>query len=310
MFPTRQGSIRLFQLFGITVYLHWMWFLIAAYEISNPQQRYSSHLWNALEYLSLFAIVTMHEFGHALACRSVGGRAEQIVLWPFGGVAYVDPPPRPGAVLWSLAAGPLVNVVLAPILTVLLLVSRTAGLGGTAPNVYQFLVAVWAINLGLLVFNLLPVYPLDGGQIVRALLWFPLGRARSLMVATIIGFVGVAGLICFALWAQSIWMGAITVFIMMNCWRGWQQARALMQLAKMPRRDGFACPSCRTSPPVGTLWVCGKCRTAFDTFETQGVCPKCGTQFAATRCLDCGAVNPISAWAMPAAIPVTPSSGS
>src|SRR5271169_77741 len=132
MFPTRQGSIRLFQLFGITVYLHWMWFLIAAYEISNPQQRYSSHLWNALEYLSLFAIVTMHEFGHALACRSVGGRAEQIVLWPFGGVAYVDPPPRPGAVLWSLAAGPLVNVVLAPILTVLLLVSRSAGLGGTA----------------------------------------------------------------------------------------------------------------------------------------------------------------------------------
>ena len=79
-------------------------------------RQYSSLFWNALEYLALFAIVLLHEFGHALACRQVGGRAEQIVLWPLGGVAYVDPPQRPGATLWSIAAGPLVNVVLAPLL--------------------------------------------------------------------------------------------------------------------------------------------------------------------------------------------------
>ena len=48
----------------------------------------------------------LHEFGHALACRQVGGQADLIVLWPLGGVAYVNPPPRPGALLWSIAAGP------------------------------------------------------------------------------------------------------------------------------------------------------------------------------------------------------------
>jgi Zn-dependent protease len=56
-----------------------------------------------------------HEFGHALACRQVGGQADLIVLWPLGGVAYVSPPPRPGALLWRIAAGPLVNVLLVPV---------------------------------------------------------------------------------------------------------------------------------------------------------------------------------------------------
>ena len=65
---------------------------------------------NVLEYLALFGIVLLHEFGHALACRQVGGTADRIMLWPLGGVAYVNPPSRPGATLWSLAAGPLVNV--------------------------------------------------------------------------------------------------------------------------------------------------------------------------------------------------------
>src|SRR5271170_292377 len=127
MLPTKQGSIRLFRIAGIDVYLHWLWFLVAAYEIQNRKGDYSSILWNVLEYLALFVIVTMHEFGHALACRQVGGTANQIVLWPLGGVAYVDPPPRPGAVLWSIAAGPLVNVVLFPVLTIGLWLARTWG---------------------------------------------------------------------------------------------------------------------------------------------------------------------------------------
>jgi Zn-dependent protease len=111
-----QGAIRLFRFKGINVFLHWSWFLVAAYEIQSRNGRYSSITWNILEYLALFLIVTLHEFGHSLACRQVGGQANQIVLWPLGGVAYVDPPPRPGATLWSIAAGPLVNVALIPII--------------------------------------------------------------------------------------------------------------------------------------------------------------------------------------------------
>src|ERR1700680_1955615 len=105
----RQNSIRLFRFNGIDLSLHWSWFLVAAYEISGRQKTYSSLTWNVLEYLALFLIVMLHEFGHALACRQVGGVANQIVLWPLGGVAYVNPPQRPGATLWSIAAGPLVN---------------------------------------------------------------------------------------------------------------------------------------------------------------------------------------------------------
>src|SRR6201997_1165574 len=202
--PTgRDGSIRLFGLAGIDVFLHWSWFLVAVYEIQSRSGRYSSILWNILEYLALFLIVLLHEFGHALACRQVGGNANRIVLWPLGGVAYVDPPPRPGATLWSIAAGPLVNVALIPILFAVGILIRSAGLADAAPNAYALLRTVSLINLGLLIFNILPIYPLDGGQILRSLLWFMLGRARSLLVATILGFVGVAAFIALALWRGS-----------------------------------------------------------------------------------------------------------
>jgi Zn-dependent protease len=294
--PSHQGSIRLFRFAGIDLYLHFSWFLVAVYEIQSRKGNYSSITWNVLEYLALFLIVMLHEFGHALACRQVGGRANQIVLWPLGGVAYVDPPPRPGATLWSIAAGPLVNVALLPILYLAVTLGQSAGMAATAPDLHRLLRSVLIINAGLLIFNILPIYPLDGGQILRSLLWFVLGRARSLMVATILGLIGVAGFIVFAIWEQSIWYGAIAVFMLMNCWGGLQHARALLRFAKLPRREGFACPACRTAPPLGEFWTCGKCGQAFDIFQTGGVCPHCATRFAATKCLDCGTEHPLSEW--------------
>jgi len=291
-----QGSIRLFRFSGIDVFLHWSWFLVAAYEIQTRKGSYSSVTWNVLEYSALFLIVMIHEFGHALACRQVGGRADRIVLWPLGGVAYVDPPPRPGATLWSIAAGPLVNVALLPILVLVVVAGRSSGWAETMPDVYQLVRAISYINLGLLVFNILPVYPLDGGQILRSLLWYVLGRARSLMVAAIVGLLGVVVFIGLALWRQDVWLGAIALFMLMSCWGGLKQAQALSRFAKLPRRDGFACPSCKTAPPIGEFWRCGKCGQQFDTFQTRAVCPHCGTQFPQTKCLDCGALNPLNDW--------------
>jgi len=300
--PSSQGAIRLFRLAGIDVFLHWSWFVVAFFEVTERTTQYRSMAWNAAEYLALFAIVTLHEFGHALACRQVGGRADTIVLWPLGGVAYVDPPQRPGATLWSLAAGPLVNVALTPVLVALLIAARSADLAETAPDAVACLRTVAYINVGLLLFNLLPVYPLDGGQILRSLLWYVLGRARSLTVASGIGFLGVLGLLALAVAAGSVWFGILAVFVGLSCWRGFQQARALARLARLPRRAGVSCPSCGTAPPVGMFWACGRCRARFDTFDTGATCPGCGAAFATTRCVDCGRSSPLAEWLKPQAI--------
>jgi len=291
-----QGAFRIFRLAGIDVFLHWSWFVVALIEIESRRRSYSAPLWNVLEYLALFLIVLTHEFGHALACRQVGGRAERILLWPFGGVAYVNPPQRPGATLWSIAAGPLVNVALAPILWCALAFARTHGWAHSMPDVYLFLRAVYVIDVVLLLFNILPVYPLDGGQILRSLLWFIMGRARSLMVATVLGFVGVVGLIALALWMRSIWSLLIAAYLLLSCWNGLKSARKLLQIARLPRRPGFACPSCRTAPPIGAYWGCGQCRQPFDTFATMAVCPHCGARYSTSMCLDCRESRPFDQW--------------
>ncbi len=299
MLPTRQGSFRLFRFAGIDVFLHWSWFIIAVLGINYRGRAYSSLVWNVLEYLALFGIVLLHEFGHSLACRQVGGKADQIILWPLGGVAYVAPPPRPGATLWSIAAGPLVNVVLFPVLSLLVLLSQTLGWASALPDAYKLVQSIWFINTVLLVFNLLPIYPLDGGQILRSLLWFVVGPARSLMATAGIGFVGVAGLLALALWAGDVWLVVLAVFILLHCWGGLMQARAMSRATNAPRRAGFACPACRAAPPAGDLWACGKCRRRFDPFATQAVCPHCGEQYGTTRCPECGALRPLVEWIAP-----------
>src|SRR5437764_684376 len=220
--PTaQQGSIRLFRFAGVDLFLHWSWFLVAAFEISGRSGSYSSLSWNVLEYLSLFFIVMLHEFGHALACRQVGGRANEIVLWPLGGIAFVSPPPRPAAWLWSIAAGPLVNLLLVPVTVAAWLLARTRP--DTGPDVDRFLEVALLMNLALLIFNLLPIYPLDGGQILQALLWFVLGRPASLTVASAVGLVGAVGIVAWAVAAGSIWLGVVAAFAALRCLAGFQQ---------------------------------------------------------------------------------------
>jgi Zn-dependent protease len=223
-----QGALRLFKFSGIQVYLHFSWFIVAAYQLTQRLHNYQSPIFAIFEYLSLFAIVLLHEFGHALACRQTGGSADHIVLWPLGGIAFVNPPRRPGAVLWSIAAGPLVNVALAPVLEALWIFVRHAGWAETAPDAAQLIWAIRGINLLLLIFNMLPVYPLDGGQILRALLWFPLGEIRSLQIASVIGLIGGACLAVYALMSWSFWLGFMAFFLLSRAIAGWQYAKAMI----------------------------------------------------------------------------------
>jgi Zn-dependent protease len=238
----QKSALRLFSVGGIQVYLHYSWFIVAALEVGQFARRYHSPVWGFLEYLSLFMIVLLHEFGHAFACRQTGGQADRIILWPLGGVAFVNPPARPGAYLWSIAAGPLVNVALFPVFSFLLLVANAAQWNASDPDLFMYIGALWYINTGLLIFNLLPVYPLDGGQIVRALLWFRLGPIRSLKVASVIGFVGAIGFALVAYRAGSIWLGVLAFFVFVQAQAGWRRAQALALEVETRARD--------TPPPV------------------------------------------------------------
>jgi Zn-dependent protease len=312
MLPGRRGAFRLFRLAGINVYLHWTWFVVAVFQVQGdrgPPLEYAPQyrlLWRAAEYLALFAIVLTHEFGHALACRQVGGTANQIILWPLGGIAFVSPPPRPGAVLWSIAAGPLVNLVLAPITWGLAIVSHySLGWGTTFPDLDCFLRSIATVNLVLLVFNMLPIYPLDGGQILQALLWFLVGRAKSLMVASILGMIGglcmVGVFLLMAMYGGSPILVVLAAFVAFLSWRGFQQGRALMTLEQAPRYRDLVCPKCGAAPLKGEFWGCAECGTRFDTFLEGGVCPGCGKVFHKVQCLECGQAFPHNEW-FPAAI--------
>lgn len=297
-------SFRLFRFAGIDVYVHASWFVVALIRIPAFLGVDVSLPIATAIYLSLFAIVLMHEFGHSLACRQTGGQTHDIILWPLGGIAFVSPPPRPGATLWSIAAGPLVNVALVPVLGVLGYASAHLGWNDHVRGLAEYWYVIQQINTWLLIFNVIPVYPLDGGQILQSLLWFRMGRVRSLQVAARVGLVGVAIFAGLALLHGDIWLGFIALFLGQRCWMGLQEAKALQALERMPRHSGFACPACHKAPPGGPLWRCRQCRQPFDPFSTNAVCPHCGTRQGATLCVYCGTASPIDAWRLGGNAPI------
>lgn len=296
--PTAQqgfpGAIRLFQFRGITVFLHWAWAVLAVIAIQGRRDAYEAPIWGAAEYLTLFAIVLLHEFGHALACRSVGGRADRILLWPLGGVAYVDPPRRPGAVLWSIAAGPLVNVALIPVTIGAIIGIQLAGWNVSA-DFDRFLEMVATINIVLLCFNMLPIYPLDGGQILQSILWFFVGLPRSLTIAAGIGFIGAAGVILLAIVWGDMWLIILAIFGLSRSWAGLVHAQRLKRLLALPRHPAYLCPECHEAPPR-TLRPCPHCGREFDLYDDLGVCPWCGLTFRELPCVFCSEHAPPGEW--------------
>ena len=131
MQSVRQGSIHLYRIAGVDLYLHWSWFLVAAYEIESRKGTYSSIAWNVLEYLALFLIVLCMNLGTLWRAGKWGVRRTRLCLasrWS----RDVNPPQRPGATLWSIAAGPLVNVALLPVLFAAVAVGGSMGGAGAA----------------------------------------------------------------------------------------------------------------------------------------------------------------------------------
>jgi Zn-dependent protease len=302
MLASRAGSVRLFSFLGIGVYLHWSWALVAVFQISGRRRfgDYDNSIWNALEYFGLFGIVILHEFGHALACRSVGGKAEDIVLWPLGGIARVAPPHRPGATLWSIAAGPLVNVALVPVTLAAYWLGRRLGVPG---DIQTFLLAMVVINIALLVFNMLPIYPLDGGQIVRSLLWYVVGAGQSLLISAIVGACAAGAALLAALSSGNLWLAIMAVFVASISLGSIRMARAMRQMERAPTNPWARCPACQRHPPAGPWWLC-PCGAPLDAFAGPGVCAYCGRQVDPVPCPHCHEATPRPLWqATPSPVP-------
>src|SRR6185295_14663652 len=137
--------------------------------------------------IAVFACVVLHELGHALAARRYGIATPDITLLPIGGVARLSRfPDDPAQEVVIAIAGPLVNVVIAGILVAL---GGHIDFTGTLSTgaVPDFLTRLATVNIFLVLFNLIPAFPMDGGRVLRALLTFGLGRQRATTIAARIG---------------------------------------------------------------------------------------------------------------------------
>jgi Zn-dependent protease len=232
------GSIRVGRVFGITVRIHILFVLWIAWRLLTSGQGWQFH---AAFLAMLFGVVLIHEFGHCFGARSVDGHAENILLWPLGGLAYAHAPMTPWAQFVTVAAGPMVNVIFCCIAgAILIFRAGTLGVLGLSPfdcvnfellfrlglpQWTWYLGIFYSVNYFLLALNLLPIYPLDGGQLFQCLLWPFVGLHSALTIACQVGIAGCIGL---GLWGLS-GGGGMLIFIAMfggfTCWQRLQMLR-------------------------------------------------------------------------------------
>lgn len=219
------SSFKIGRIFGIDVKVHWTFFLLLAFFAFAGYQG-SGDVTGALVatvvILALFVCVLLHEFGHALVAQRLGLEVPDITLLPIGGVARLKSlPERPWDEVKIAIAGPLVNVFLAPIF---FLIGLSLGAGPFEPanilqgggSVGQVFSYLGLINVALVVFNMIPAFPMDGGRVLRGLLATRFGPVRATDIAATVGqffaavffFIGLFSNLLLALVAVFIFFGA------------------------------------------------------------------------------------------------------
>ncbi|WP_224996072.1 site-2 protease family protein [Cesiribacter sp. SM1] len=221
----RQLSLYIGRFAGIKVYIHWTFWIILVwvfYMYYNINQDAGEGLKGVLFILALFACVVLHEYGHALTARKYHINTRRITLYPIGGIASLEAmPEKPGQELMVAAAGPLVNVVIAAILWAYLQFSGQmpdfASLQNADPADLQQIDLPFAFNLLvaniiLVVFNLIPAFPLDGGRMLRASLAFGMDRTRATRIAATIGQLLAVAFVFFGFFF-NFWLVIIGFFV-------------------------------------------------------------------------------------------------
>lgn len=171
------GSFRVGNLFGIPFYINSSWFLVLGLLTltygGNLAAQFSQELGGILPWilglitaLLLFSSVLAHELGHSFVARSQGIEVKSITLFIFGGLASLDRESKtPAEAFWVAIAGPLVSIVLFGLFAT---INIFTGIGGALAAIIQLLAY---INLALALFNLIPGLPLDGGNILKSIVW-------------------------------------------------------------------------------------------------------------------------------------------
>jgi stage IV sporulation protein FB len=236
------GSIPLYTAFGIRVRMHVSLLFLLVISLLTAEMQNGLGWKNALTFdITLFAIVLLHEYGHCFAGRSVGGEARDILLWPLGGLAFVDAPNRAWPQFVTVVGGPLVNLIICLIAAIGLGFVQH-GLpdlpwnpwrmhfepeGGILGYAFWF---VFIVSWGMFLFNvLLPIYPMDCWRIVQTSLWFKLGYYRSMMIALTVGMVAAVPAGLWGLLSIGGWYGFALLIIAANGFYACRTIRASMR---------------------------------------------------------------------------------
>jgi len=214
-------SIRIGRFSGIDVRMHITFLLLVGWVALvywRQGQSVSAAVAGVAFILSVFLCVILHEFGHALAARRYGIKTRDIILLPIGGVARLEKmPTNPLHELCISIAGPAVNVVIAAALFIWLKLSASFDpLAVMTTTTGPFFERILVVNLFMIVFNMIPAFPMDGGRVLRAVLAMRSGHRRATQIAASIGqgiavFFGVIGLFYnpFLMFiALFVWFGA------------------------------------------------------------------------------------------------------
>lgn len=224
-------SIRIGKLFQIPVYIH-VTFLLFLVWIGILLWHQGNSLGAGIEgilfILTIFACVVLHELGHALTARRYGIPTRDITLLPIGGVARLERmPDDPRQELWVALAGPAVNVLIAATLFVVAraLASSTPSLSNMGVLSGSFLDRIIFVNIFLVLFNLLPAFPMDGGRVLRALMATRMEYTRATHLAAVVG-QSMAFLFGFI----GLFYNPLLIFIALFVWIGAAQEASMVQM--------------------------------------------------------------------------------
>lgn len=208
----------------IPVKIHWSFVLILVYVASTAASQGSGWMEITIEIcfvLTMFLCVVLHEFGHALTAKQYGIQTEDIILLPIGGVARLrNLPEKPVQELIIAIMGPVVNVVIAIILFGYLIGTfgveffNIDNIGNLSfSNWSGFIPLLLISNIMLVVFNMIPAFPMDGGRVLRALLAMGMGKLKATRIATLVGQAICIVLIIIGLYYEAYTLALIGVFI-------------------------------------------------------------------------------------------------